>query len=137
MLSKVMFLDLANVSILITSEMINSWNPIYLRNSSSRGITLEECLSYCCCCSVTSDSLQLQHTRHPCPSPTPRACLNSCLLSWWWHPSISSLSSPSPPAFNLSQHQGLFQWVSSLHWVAKVLELQHQSFQWIFRVDFL
>ena len=36
---------------------------------------------------------------------------------------------PSPPAFNLSQHQGLFQWVSSLHQVDKVLELQHQSFQ--------
>ena len=47
------------------------------------------------------------------------------------------LSSPSPPAFNLSQHQGLFQWVSSSHQVAKVLEfqLQHQSFQWIFRTD--
>ena len=42
------------------------------------------------------------------------------------------LSSTSPPALNLSQHQGLFQWVSSLHEVAKVLEfqLQHQSFQW-------
>ena len=41
------------------------------------------------------------------------------------------LSSPSPPAFNLSQHQGLFQWVSSSHQLAKVLEfqLQHQSFQ--------
>ena len=49
------------------------------------------------------------------------------------------LSSPSPPAFNLSQHQGPFQWVSSSHEVAKVLEfhLQHQSFQWIFRTDFL
>ena len=49
------------------------------------------------------------------------------------------LSSPSPPAFNLSQHQGVFHWVSSLHQVAKVLEfqLQHQSFQWIFRTDFL
>ena len=48
------------------------------------------------------------------------------------------LSSPSP-AFDLSRHQGLFQWVSSLHQVAKVLELQlqHQSFQWIFRTDFL
>ena len=47
------------------------------------------------------------------------------------------LSSPSPPALNLSQHQGLFQWVSSSHLVAKVLEfqLQHQSFQWIFRTD--
>ena len=49
------------------------------------------------------------------------------------------LSSPSPPAFNLSQHQGLFQWVSSSHQVAKVLvfQLQHQSYQWIFRTDFL
>ena len=45
------------------------------------------------------------------------------------------LLSPSPPAFNLFQHQGLFQWVSSLYQVAKLLEfqLQHQSFQWIFR----
>ena len=49
------------------------------------------------------------------------------------------LSSPSPPAFNLSQHQGLFKWVSSLHQVAKVLEFQpqHQSFQRIFRTYFL
>ena len=46
---------------------------------------------------------------------------------------------PSPFAFNLSQHQDLFQWVGSLYQVAKVLELQlqHQSFQWIFRVDFI
>ena len=49
------------------------------------------------------------------------------------------LSSPSPPALNLSQHQGLSKWVSSSHQVAKVLafQLQHQSFQWIFRTDFL
>ena len=49
------------------------------------------------------------------------------------------LSSPSPPALYLFQHQGLFKWVSSLHQVAKVLEfqLQHQSFQWTFRTDFL
>jgi len=49
------------------------------------------------------------------------------------------LSSPSPPTFNHSQHQGLFQWVSSSHQVPKVLkfQLQHQSFQWIFRTDFL
>ena len=53
------------------------------------------------------------------------------------HPS-HLLSSPCSPAFNLSQHQGLFQWVSSLHQVVKVLELQlqHQSFQWIFRTNF-
>ena len=47
------------------------------------------------------------------------------------------LSAPSPSAFNLSQHQCLFQWVSSSQQVAKVLKLQHQSFQWIFRTDFL
>ena len=47
-----------------------------------------------------------------------------------------TLSSPSPPAFNLSQHQGLSQWVCSSHWVAKGLELQDQSLQWIFRIDF-
>ena len=47
------------------------------------------------------------------------------------------LSSPSPLALNFSQHQGLFQWVSSLHQVAKVLEfqLQHQSFQWTSRTE--
>ena len=49
------------------------------------------------------------------------------------------LSSPSLPALNLSQHQALFQWVSSSHQVAKVLEfqLQHQSFQWTPRTDLL
>ena len=49
------------------------------------------------------------------------------------------LSSHSPLSFSLSQHQGLFKWVSCSHQVAKTLEfqLQHQSFQWIFRTDFL
>ena len=47
------------------------------------------------------------------------------------------LSSPSPPAFNLSQHQSLFQWLGSSHQVSKVLQLQHQSFQWIDWFDLL
>ena len=49
------------------------------------------------------------------------------------------LSSPSPPALNLSQYQGLFKWISSSHQVAKVLEfqLQHQSFQWTPRTNIL
>ena len=56
------------------------------------------------------------------PSPTPGACSNSCLLSWWCHLILCHpLSSPSPPAFSLSQNQGLFQWVSSSNQVAKVL----------------
>ena len=91
-------------------------------------------------CSVIFDSLQphgLQHTRPPCPSRAPGACSNSCPLSRWCHQPSHPLSSPPLPAFNLSQHQGLFQWVSSSHQVAKVLEfqLQHQSFQLILRVS--
>ena len=65
--------------------------------------------------SVMSDSLWphgLQHARPPCPSPTPGVYSNSCPLSRWCHPTMSS---PSPPALNLSQHQGLFKGVSSSH----------------------
>ena len=75
-----------------------------------------------------SDSLPphgRQHTRLPCPSPTPRVYSNHV---HWVGDAIQPshpLSSPSP-AFNLSQHQGLFQWVSASHQVAKVLELQLQ-----------
>ena len=90
---------------------------------------------------VMSGSLQLhglQHARLPCPSPTPRACSNSCPSSWWCHPTISSSVIPFSSHLQFSQHQGLFQWVSSSHHGAKVLEfkLQHQFFQWIFRTDF-
>ena len=94
-------------------------------------------------CQVVSDYLQphgLQHARLPCPSLSPRDCSNSCPLSQWCHSTISSsIHPPSPPAINLSQLQGLFQWDGSSHQVAEVLklQLQHQSFQWIFRVDFL
>ena len=87
-----------------------------------------------------SDSLwphELQHARLPCPSLSPGVYSNSCPLSQWCHPTISSSVTPfSCPC--VSQHQGFFQWVGSSHQVAKGLELllQHQSFQWIFRVDF-
>ena len=74
-----------------------------------------------------------------CPSLSPRVGSDSCPLSRWCYPTILSSVAPSPFAVNLSQHQGLFQWVSSSQQVARVLklQLQHQSFQWIFRVDFL
>ena len=90
--------------------------------------------------SVVSNSLRphgLEHARPPCPSSAPG--VTQTRVHWVGdairpsHPLLSS----SPPAFNLSQHQGRFQWVGSSHQVAKVLELQHQSFQWIFRIDFL
>ena len=93
-------------------------------------------------CSVLSNSLQpheLQHTRPPCPSQTPGVYSNPCPSSRWCHPAISSSVVPFSPALNLSQHQGLFQWVSSSHEVAKVLEFQpqQQSFQWTPRTDLL
>ena len=89
-------------------------------------------------CSFMPDPLpphELQLARPPCLSPTPGVYSNSCPLSQWCHQTISSSVILSPPSFILSQHQCLFKWVSSLHQVAKVLEyqLQHQSFQWIFR----
>ena len=73
----------------------------------------------------------LQHSKLPCPLSTPGVCSNSSPTHWWCHPIISSSVIPSPPTFNLSQHQGLFLWFSSSHQVAKVLGLQllHQSFQ--------
>ena len=81
----------------------------------------------------------LQHARPPCPSPTPRGCSNSCPWSQWCHPTISSSVVLFCSCLQLLQHQGLFKWVSSLHHMAKVLEfqLQHQSLQWTFRIDFL
>ena len=163
-----------------------------------------------------SNSLQshgLHHARTPCPSSIPGAYINSCSLSQWYHPAISSsdaffsfctqsfsasetssessicissvqslghvqffcdpmdystpgftvrhqlpelsrthvhqvsdafqpphpLLSTCPPAFNLSQHQGVLQWVHSSHQVAQVLKLQpqHQSLQRMFRIGFL
>ena len=98
-----------------------------------------------------SDSLWphgLQHARLSCPSPTHWTVSVHPIGYWscslelaqthvhWVGDAIQPshpLSSPSPPAFDLSQHQGLFQWVSSSCQVAKVLEfqLQHQSFQWV------
>ena len=89
-----------------------------------------------------SDCLQphaLQHIRLPCLWLSPGICQNSCSLSRWCHPTISSfvtLFASCPLSFPAS---GSLPTISSSCQVAKVLELQlqHQSFQWIFRVDFL
>ena len=92
--------------------------------------------------SVMSDSLwphKLQHSRLPHPSLSSGVWSNSCPLSRWCHPIILSFVIPSsshPLSFPAS---GFFQRVSFSHQLAKVrkLQLQHQSFQWIFRVNFL
>jgi len=75
-------------------------------------------------------SLSITNSRSP-PKP--------CPSSQWCHTTISSSVIPFSSALNLSQYQGLFEWVSSSHQVAKVLEFQfqHQSFQWAPRTDFL
>ena len=92
--------------------------------------------------SVVSDSLrphELQHTRPPCPSPTPRVHSDSWPSSQWCHPAISSSVVPfssCPQSFPASE---FFQWVNSSQEVAKVLELQpkHHSFQRNPRADLL
>ena len=74
-----------------------------------------------------------------CTSPTPGVYSNSCLLSQWCHPAISSSGVPFSSRLQSFPASGSFIMVSSSHQVAKVLEfqLQHQSFQWIFRTNFL
>ena len=80
----------------------------------------------------------LQHTRPPGPSPTPGVYSNSGSSSRWCHPTTSSSVVPFSSCLQSFPASGVFQWVSSSHQVGKVLEfqLQHQSFQWIFKTDF-
>ena len=112
------------------------------RNQSTQTQEKAQCLF--CCCSATK-SLTLRdlmdcsisgfpiHHRHLELAQSHVHWVNDAIQSS--HP----LSFPSLPAFNVSHHQDLFKWLGSSHQVAKVLEfqLQHQSFQWIFRTDFL
>ena len=93
-------------------------------------------------CSVVSDSLRshgLQMPGFPVHHQLPELIQTHVYrVSDAIQPS-HPLSSPSPPTFKLSQHHGLFKWVSSSQQVAQILEfeLQHLSFQWIFRTDFI
>ena len=83
------------------------------------------CSYYCWCCRVTQS----------CPTfCEPMYCSKAHLLVLHFSWSYSNSSGPQS-----SQHQGLFQWVGSSHQVAKILklQLQNQSFQWIFRIDYL
>ena len=114
-----------------------------------RGITWEvnfvpDCVSARRCCSVAKSFWLCD----PTDCSTSGSCIHQYVteLAHTHAPWVGGLIqpshpllSPSPLALSLSQHQGLFQWVSSSHQAAKVMELQlqHQSFQWIFRTDFL
>ena len=89
--------------------------------------------------SVVSDYLwphELQHSRRPCPSPTPGPCSNSCPSSRWYHPAFSSSFIPfssCPQSFPAS---GSFpmSWFFASDVKGLELQPQHQSFQWVFRV---
>ena len=90
-------------------------------------------------CPVLSGSLRPHARPRQARLPCPSRCLEFAQTHVCCVDDTTQLSYPlllpSPLVLNLSQHQGLFQWVGSLHQVAKVLQLQLQSFQWIFRVD--
>ena len=93
--------------------------------------------------SVVSNSSRpqaLQHTRLPCPSPSPGVHSNPCPLSQWCHPTISSSVIPfsSCPQSFLASQSLLMSRLSS-HQMTKVLEfqLQHHSFQWVFKTDLI
>ena len=131
-------------------------NEFFWRNLFNEGC----CYTFCCCwiessllpvspiplcCSVAKSCLTLCD---PTDCSMPDFPVLQCLPDFvqpcvhWVDTAIQQshpLSPSSPTAFSLSQHQGFFQWVGSSHQVAKVLELQlqHQSFQWLFRVVFL
>ena len=120
------------------------WIPSFSPNSYVEGLTLivtvfDRGLRQACVCSVTKSCPTLSD---PMDCSMPGFPVLHYLLEFaqthvhWISDAIqpSPLLLPSfPTALSLSQHQGLFQWVSSLHQVDKVLELQlqHQSFQWI------
>ena len=92
--------------------------------------------------SVVSDSLrphELQHTRPPCPSPTPGVHPNPCPLSWWCHPTISSSVIPfssCPQSFPALGYFPMSQLSASGGQVLE-FQLQHQSFQWTPWTDLL
>ena len=71
------------------------------------------------CVRLCNPMRRLQHARLLCPPLSPRICSNPCPLSWWCHPTISSSVIPfsCPQSFPAS---GLFQWIGSLHQVAKI-----------------
>ena len=149
------------------NKMVNPWKDlIHLLDSLCRTLTIIG-ISYAIVATQSdwesSDSLVFKARLGACCCSVAELCPTLCSLMdcstpgfpvlhyilelaqtyvHWIHDAIQPshpLSTPSLPAFNLFQHQGLFKWVSSSYQVAKVLEfqLQHQSFQWIFRADFL
>ena len=117
---------------LIHNDFYNSWIRLEISSIQEFSSVAQLCLTLCDLMDCSTPGFPVNHQ-----------LLELAQTHVYWvsdaiqpsHP----LSSPFLSTFNMTQQQGLFQWVSSSHQVAKVLELQlqHQSFQWIFRTDFL
>ena len=129
-----------------SGDMMTTRNGASWRGFGARKMTLGEnwITQELCCRSVAKSCLTLCGPMD-CSMlgfPVPHQLLEPAQTHVHWISDAiqpSHALSPSTPALNLSQHQDLFKWVGFSHQVAKVLEfqLQHQSFQWIFRTDFL
>ena len=89
-------------------------------------------------CPTLCDPMDCSNPRFPCFSLSPQVYSNSRPLSRWCHPIISSSAAPFSSHLQSFPASGSFQWISSSHQVAKILEfqLQHPFFQWIFRTDY-
>ena len=85
-------------------------------------------------CPTLCDPMDCSTPGFPCASLSPGVHSNSHPSSRWWHPTVSSSVMPFSSGLQSSQHQGLFQWVSSSHQVAKVLEFHNRSWNWIRKI---
>ena len=135
----------------VNSKICDNWDfpgsPVGKTSSSNtEGVNLilvkglRSHMLFLFCRPVMYDSLWpagLQHASSPWPPSPVVAQVHVHCISDVIQPS-HPLTLSSPSAFNFSQHQGIFQWVSCSHQMTRILEfqLQHQLFQWVFRIDF-
>ena len=123
------------------SQSIWVWRPVGSECRSSTGLgemdstlgrahTRSHAYWFLFSTSVLSDSLwphELQHARPPCPSPTPGACSNSCSLSWWCHPTISSTVVPFSSCLQSFPASGFFPVSQLFASGSQILELHLQT----------
>ena len=128
--------SLESTNTMNTPSFPSIWHLRFSREVCNKRL-LKPCYSVTQLCPTLCDPMDCSTPGLPDPHHLPQSAQTHdhwvCDAIQPSHP----LSLPSLLALNLLQHQVLFQWVGSVHMVAKALELQHQSFQWMFRIDFL